>query len=560
MKISSRCFLLLCCFLFLGANKSGEFKFIGINQPEILINAQQRLLDVINKNPSAQTKTEQLRIEVENAVSPYGYFQPQVSINLQSKVIVVELGKPLKISELQIKVIGEGCNKFEIKHAIKKLPLKKNEILNTNEYEKAKSVLLKTAENLGYIKAFFEESQIIIDKQQYTSKMILTFNTGPQYYFGQILFAPTNISPALLHRYAPFQYGQSYSADKILEFNNNLLSSGYFQQVNVNPSIKNTSDVPINLSLKAVKHYSYTLGAGYGTDTGPRGVASFKVVPVNRRGHKLNLFLKGSFTENTFQTQYVIPGNNPVNDQYSIGGGLSTFNYSNSYSNSLLFSFAQQHTLKNFQRFLSINELLERYNYFTEKTQSHSLLYPKAVITWSKVTDELFSPSGYNITILGLAASKFLLSEINLAQGQIDGKVALMVEPIKTRLYFHGIQGITAINNPDQIPVSLSQLLGGTTNLKGYSYNSIGPGKLQTYAGIEVQKKIYKNWFLVGLFDMGNVYKPYNTPTKYDVGVGLMWASPFGLIKVGAAQPITHSFNRIPNSSPRLFINAGTDL
>ena len=142
----------------------------------------------------------------------------------------------------------------------------------------------------------------------------------------------------------------------------------------------------------------------------------------------------------------------------------------------------------------------------------------------------------------------------------LDAKLAFTLAPLRTRFYLHGIQGFTNINNVNNIPLSLAQLLGGATNLKGYSYNSLGPGKIMSYGGIELQKETFKKWYLLGFFDSGDVYKPSVREFKHDLGIGLMWVSPVGPIKIGVAQPVTNSLARTPGSSPKLFINMGPDL
>ena len=284
------------------------------------------------------------------------------------------------------------------------------------------------------------------------------------------------------------------------------------------------------------------------------------MIPVNRLGHKFNAIAQGSFEENALQAQYIIPGFNPVIDNYSLSGGATNLDYNSGHSNALLLSLAQQHVRTDYQRILSINGLNDRYNYTDYNTTIKSLIYPKAIFSWNKTSDPLFSPSGYNVTINGLAATKALLSQVNMAQIAIDAKVAFTVDIIRTRLYLHAIQGATLIDDVNQIPLSIAQLLGGSGNLKGYNYNSLGPGKIISYGGVEIQKETFKKWYLLGFVDGGDVYNPDEKDFKYDVGVGLMWVSPIGPIKIGLAQAIDHNFERIQERSPKLVINMGPDL
>jgi translocation and assembly module TamA len=101
--------------------------------------------------------------------------------------------------------------------------------------------------------------------------------------------------------------------------------------------------------------------------------------------------------------------------------------------------------------------------------------------------------------------------------------------------------------------------LGGTDNLKAYSFNSIGPGKIITYGGFEIQKEFKKNWYLVGFYDAGDVYNPSIKNIQYNIGGGLMWVSPIGPIKVGLAQAVNNKMERIGHN-PRLVISMGPDL
>lgn len=547
--------------ILLNAAKLPHVNIIGINGP-LLLNVQHRLGEVYKGKSIPQQPPDELQTQVAKALYPYGYFNANISIIPSDGQLKIRVspGPQLRITTLTTKIVGEGANDVEILHALNALPLHVGQPLESELYEQAKNNLSSAAEDQGYLHAAFETSQLLIDTKRYTANIILILNTGPRYYFGQIKFAPTNISPKLLHRFVPFKYGQPYSTAQVLKFNSNLASSGYFSAVNVNPAIGATRDVPLTVSLQPSKRINYSVGVGYGTDTGPRGRLGLSVIPVNQAGHKFNAIAQGSMVQNTVQGQYIIPGANPVNDNYSITGGLTNLNYSAGRSRAVLLGLAQQHIVTNYQRTLSINGLNERYNYTNFPTYNETVVFPKAVLTWSKTTDTLFSPSGYKITFNGLAASTAMLSQVSLAQASIDARAAYTLDMIRTRFYLHAIQGGTAINNIEHLPLSLAQLLGGAEDLKGYSYNSIGPGKIASYAGIEIQKETIKKLYFLGFFDAGNVYNPSERNTKYDTGIGLMWVSPVGPIKIAVAQAINQRFQRSTDHQPKLVINIGPDL
>lgn len=557
-----RFILILCCLPLLNAAALPNFQINGIDG-ELLLNVQRRLTELYQAKVITNQRPEELTLQIEKALYPYGYFKPKITIASANNTILnihIMPGPQMHITSLVVEVAGEGANNPKIQQTLHSLPIKSGQPLINAQYEDAKDKLTVTAESEGYLHASFEKAEVLVDKQEYTAKITLLFTTGPRYYFGQLRFDPTYISPDLLRRFVPFKYGQPYSNEEMLTFNSNLAASGYFKSVNVKPTIQDEPLVPIDVSLKPSDRVSYSLGAGYGTDTGPRGLAGIHVVPVNRAGHKFNAIAQGSFEESALQAQYIIPGFNPVIDKYSISGGVTNLNYNSGDSTAFLLSVAQQHALSNYQRILSINALNEHFGYTGFTTIQKSLIYPKAIFSWNNTTDPLFSPSGYNITLSGLAANKAILSQVNVAQASIDGKVAITIDPIRTRLYLHGIQGVMQTNNIYQVPLSLAQLLGGAGNMKGFSYNSLGPGKIITYGGVEVQKETFKKWYLLGFFDSGDVYNPTPRAFQYDVGAGLMWVSPVGPIKIGLAQQVDNKLNRISGRTPKLVINMGPDL
>ncbi|MFY7698510.1 MAG: autotransporter assembly complex protein TamA [Legionella sp.] len=560
MNIIYRTLLIFSFPVLLIAAKPIDFKVTGIHG-DLLSNVQERLVELYQQKSIATDSLETLKQQIAKAMHPYGYFQPDIAIVRNKRLYIsINPGRQMLISDINVKIIGDGENNNEIKQVLQILPIQKGQVLNNNSYNKAKELLVSAAEQQGYLHANFVKSQLIIDKKKYTARIDLIFDTGHQYYFGQIHFDPTYISPELLHRYVRFKHGEIYSTEDILAFNSHLNNSGYFKTVDVKPLISDDSHVPIRVNLQPIDRANYSLGLGYGTDTGPRGRTGLHIVPINPSGHKFNAIVQGSLKENALLAQYLIPGKNPVTDNYAISGSLSNFNYSTGYSNSYLLSLGQQHRENDSQRILSINGLHERYNYDTEAKSEKNLLFPKLSFTWRQADEPLFSTNGYNINLIMQGSSTLGLSDINFAQAVLDAKLAITVAPIHSRLFFHGIQGITQTHRLHDLPLSLAMLLGGADNLKAYGYNSIGPGKLMSFGSVEIQKETFEKWYLIGFVEAGSVYQPNNRLIKYDAGVGFMWVSPVGPIKISIAQGVDNHLHQVPNHIPKLVINMGPDL
>lgn len=552
--------VLLCAVMSLSDLHAATLNIRGV-QDAAKTNVEKHLQELEQIKRLSQFSNAELQEQILAALKPYGYFRATVIIqSLNASQIDVEInpGPVTLISRLDIQIIGPGAANEIIQNTRVHLPLTSGTPLLTEQYNQAKQNLLNAAESQGYMHANFKTNEISVDIAHNTAEIHLHLDTGPLYYFGPVHFDSNTISPILLQRYVPFSSGNVYSGDQILKLNNNLANSGYFSSVLVKPKIGDAVTVPVEVHLEPVPKYSYSLGAGYGTDTGPRGRAALHIIPVNRDGHKFNALAQGSFVQNALQAQYVIPGSNPIYDQYSITGNYSNLNYSAGYSNAWLLSLAQQHSLRQYKRVLSLNGLYEGFHYTLKPNTEQFLLYPKATFTLSKKEDLLFSPTGYTLTANALAASTTLLSTLNYAQTSLDAKGAYMFEPWRLRLYGHAIQGFTAIKDINQQPLSLALLLGGMDNLKAYSFNSIGPGRMLSYVGFELQKETKKNWYLIGFYDAGGVYDPNPRGFLHDAGAGLMWVSPIGPIKLGVAQALDSHGRR--SSSPRLVVSMGPDL
>lgn len=559
-KVKICLLLLFLCVPLHAAEVKSNLEIRGVTG-KVSKNIEKRLHTLEQVKPLNSFSQEELNDHILKAIQPFGYFKARIHTRVQANKISVfiQVGAPIHISSIKVELLGEGARNPQLLKTVKKIPLQVGDILLTESYNKAKQNIQNCAEHLGYLHGNFSTAQILIDEQQNLARITLIFDTGPLFYFGQVQFDPTNINPDLLHRYVPFRYEQAYSTEQVLKLNNDLTSSGYFSSVVVKPQVTDAQHVPVIVHLQPVEKYTYSLGAGYGTDTGVRGRAALHVIPVNRKGHQFNAIAQGSFTQNALQAQYVVPGENPVTDQYALTSNFSNLNYNAGYSNGLLLSLAQQHNTEGFKRSLSLNGLFESFSYTLQPNSKQFMLYPKATFTFNKVENPLFSPSGYNLTLNGLAASQLVLSRINVAQFSADAKAAFMIKPMGLRLYGHTLQGFTATSSINQLPLSLALLLGGADNLKAYSFNSIGPGKTITYAGFELQQEFRKNWYITGFVDAGSVYNPTPREMLYDAGGGLMWVSPIGPIKVGLAQPINNRWQRSA-SNPRIVISLGPDL
>jgi len=279
-----------------------------------------------------QSSTEAIQFWYQHSVSDikqtleaYGYFKPSIKCSLKKidaswdASYQISVGPPLKITALKISVEATKSDP-KITKLIANFPLHRGDIFRSEAYEDAKQKLLAKVVAEGYLSTYFSKHTILINRQAYTAKLILTLNTGPRYYFGPITFQQSILNNSLLQRYIPFKSGDAYSSTLLLKLQDNLSKSGYFQNVSIpdSPISKQSQNVPINFILTPRPSQQYTAGIGYGTDVGIRGTLGWESRYLNKAGHRLSIFSQLSKVQNSLQTTYTIPGKYPNTDNYNI--------------------------------------------------------------------------------------------------------------------------------------------------------------------------------------------------------------------------------------------------
>jgi translocation and assembly module TamA len=509
-------------------------------------------LDIDEKKGSfAGLKRKQaIKNAVLDATQPYGYYKPSTLI--AGNRLTISLGPPVYIHQIQLTINGPG--RYIYSRMRQKLPIDVNDIFNTENYNKTKQMLYDIAEQHGYLRSTMEISEALVDLKSMQVNITIRFDTGPLFHFGTIHFSPTPYDEAFLRRYLNFSSQENYSTEKLLKLNDNLNGSGYFRKVHVNPHIGKALSVPIDIRLKAKPSQYYTFGGGYGTDTGVRGRVGVNFLRVTRQGHTFQALLQGSQKQNALQAAYHIPGRDPVREQFAFNGNIFELRYPVGKSRGALFNAGYLYHSDKTRYTFMLNALNEEYTYTGQQKQSAFYLYPALRILTRKVSHPLFSKSGFNIEFKGQGATKDIKANEDYLQGVWNGKAAIWL-PTHTRLFGRVTLGATKVANLFQVPLSLQLLAGGSDTIRGYSYQSIGPGRKEIVYSGEVQQEVYHNWFITGFYDRGDVYDPTPLQYKNAVGAGLMWVSPVGPIRVSFARALD-----LADKPFKLVINMGPDL
>ncbi len=564
-------FFLLPCLAFARGYQL-RYSFSGFYGPA-LDNADKRFSMLVKNLPRPLTSQiindfyTQGPKNIRKAIAPFGYFKPEITGQLEQHgnawiaAYQIKPGPLLKITHLDVKITGPGRNLPGFRRLLRHFPVRQGQVLLTENYKKAKADLFNIAQKHGFLDATLTKHVIKINIKDYTADVILHFDTGHRYYFGPILFAKTPYAESLLRRYIPFKPGAPYSTDDLLTLQNNLSQSIYFNNVSVKPNQKRARNyhVPVKVYLQPKKSQQYSLGAGYGTDTGIRGSAGWEWRRVTSTGDYLQAIAQVSQIQNAFQLRYIIPGRNPVTDHYSIFAGLNTnqpgegeytlLSAGGNYVQALL-GFIQTITLSYQKERFKLAPFAPRYN-----TQ-----YFIPSINWQRTqtNNKINTDNGYRV-FLNVEGGQSLQDSNQFLQAELQAKYIHTILD-NTRIIARTELGATTVKRLTTLPLSVRFFAGGANSVRGYTYQVLGPGKYLIVGSIELQQRVYKQFYAAVFFDAGNAFNTGPWKMNRSAGIGIVWRSPLGPMELTVARPFDNDPSPKFIKSLRVQFTMGPDL
>ncbi|MCW5589921.1 MAG: BamA/TamA family outer membrane protein [Legionellales bacterium] len=503
---------------------------------------------------------------IKIALQPYGYFTPhitshlqRISPNLYHANFTIDPGVPTIIREIQVKISGEGANLALWQRLRARLPIKVGEVFNSENYEKSKQLLSDAANRRGFLHAKFHVSEVQVNTDTHTAVIVLQFDTGIRYYFGDFHFQQSAYSERFLRRFIWLKPGDPYSPSEVTRLQQNLVNSGFFQQVNVTPEEINPNQpiIPVNIQLAPLAARQYLIGGGYGTDTGIRGTLGINFRRVTKTGQQFKGLIQGSQKNSSLITEYTIPGNDPLTERYAISGVVENSRPQSFQNRVKKISVSYITSPTYWQRTIALSyqqDINQNADFINRHTHS---LYPSLTYFYLNARDPIYSPNGSKISISTLAGAQYLGSSTSFAQIQTMGK--LIISPWDgTRFLFRGNLGFTAVKDSRNLPLSMRFFAGGTNSVRGYGFEDLGPGTFLLIGSAEAQQRIYGKWYISTFLDSGNAidHFPKLNDLKRAVGAGLVFVTPVGPIELSLAKPIHDPFNK----KWRLQFTVGPDL
>lgn len=501
------------------------------------------------------------------AMQAFGFFEPAFSytINKNNLTILVVLGPATKTQSVNVEINNNDKELSELKDAKTKILKLRGQTFSSQQYQQAKNHLLSTATKLGYLDATYTKHQVLIDRELNIANIHLSLATGRRYHFGPFSHQGSAINETLINKWVSWRVGERYDANKILELQKRLLDSGFFKSV----ILKQQKD-PLSAQLavhgvfKMANANRINIGAGFGTDTGPRVKLGWQKPWINKKGHSTDVGIGKSEVRSYLASQYKIPRYKINESFWQINFNVADEDYEDTTSvqQNIGLSYVRPLT-KNWKASFTTKYALEQFTQGNENGRSE-LLIPGVGFSFKQTKGGLVPYAGKSITFNLEAANDSLLSDASFVRAV--GHARWIVSRKKHRLY-SGLQlgGIYLYDSSElsDIPSSLRFFAGGDQSIRGYDYKSLSPqdssgeltgGQYLGLARLEYAYQFHRSWRAALFVDGGSAFNRLDDRFYYGPGFGIHWLSPIGAIRFDIG------FAASDDNGVRLHINLGPEL
>jgi translocation and assembly module TamA len=531
--------------------------------------------------------------EVQSALRPFGYYDPTVHSDIANAgkgdwrvTVDIDPGPPVLLDLIDVEVHGVGEQDPLFTRITEHLPMHRGDRLNHATYENLKGELQRTAATYGYLDAKLTRSELVVDPQNHKASIALQMQTGERYRFGETTIVQTVVNDALVRRYLRYRKDEPFDLTEILRTQFALDDAQYFANLEVLPGEPDRTAhvVPVNIKADPNRRNWYSVGAGYATDTGPRGTLSWENRRINSRGHRFNVIVQAAqVTRYQVQSNYIIPIGDPAVEKLTLQGVVEQRDLADVTTRSEYLQPGITKVSGNWQ-YVWFVQAMKTTSESAAETRTDRMLIPGIDIA-SVPKGYLGEPIFQHGLFLELKGADGIVgTNTRFIQAHLTGVRVFNFYP-KWHLLLRDEIGATVVSRFSELPAVERFFAGGDNSVRGFAYNSLSPteavcdqtqqpvrdvngnctvqkgtvkvgGKDIITGTVEVIRDLPRNFGIATFFDYGNAFDRFGgTPLEYSVGVGFRVRLPVVTLGVDIAQPISR-----PGASPRLHINFSPKL
>jgi translocation and assembly module TamA len=515
--------------------------------------------------------------ETRAALEPLGYYEPEVTYETAHEgdewrvTIHVKPGRPVRLSEVSVNVIGPGVDERAIQEVIEAQELKPGLRLNHGTYEQVKGALLRAAKNDGYLDAHLTKNELIIDRVERRATATIEVDTGKRYSYGEIHTAQDVIDDDSMRRMLRMKQGDPYTLDSLLRTQYVLDDSQYFSLVNIETGTvdREALTVPVTVTAEPNRRHRFATSLGYGTDTEVRGKFTWDNRRVNRDGHRLKVELLGSSIIKELSTRYVIPVMDVALEKLEFTANVVDEEIGDTESRRGEVGSGLTQVMGRWQRVLFVRLSNETTTEADGTRNTAFYVFPG--ISYSTLPSYIVGGKvrPYRLYFELRGSPTTLGSDASFLQFRFQGERVFDFAQ-RWHLDLRTELGTTRLesNRDDEIldlPASQRFFAGGDRSVRGFELNELSPrdengdsigGKHLATGTIEVTRDLPRNFGIAAFYDIGNAFDDFANPEfEYSVGLGVRYNIAVATFGVDVAQPLSES-----GRNPRVHLYISTQF
>lgn len=505
---------------------------------------------------------------VRNLVGTLGYFSPDIRITREGGVnqrptivVAVDPGEATLTGAVAIDFTGDIADSSDPDAIAQRSEIRRDWRLPTGQrftqdaWDGAKTQALRQLVARRYPAGKLDYSLADVDAPARTAGLSVKLDSGPLYRLGPMqVTGVERYDPVLVPRLARLHAGAIYNQSQLVEAQQRLASSGYFDSayIFVDPE-SDPLAAPVQVQVREAKLQKVILGVGITTDSGPRASVEHthqRVPGVGWRAvTKLQMEKKNPFA----QTEWTaIPDED--NWRWVALGRVERLDDNELITQAQRLRFGRTQAGDRIDRNMYLQYDRARVHGAGQlgntaaDTGDGSALTANYVWTGRYFDSVPFPSRGYGLgfelgggTTLGQDRQPFTRTV-----GRWLGIKSLE----RGRIAMRAEAGAVLARDTARIPSTQLFRTGGDATVRGYGYRDIGikldngiigPGRYLAVGSVEWQRPMVRNgvtteWENTLFIDAGAVAdKPQDLRPSVGVGTGVRWRSPIGPLQIDLA-------------------------
>lgn len=503
---------------------------------------------------------------LRRAYEAKGYYNAKLTYDLTlneedglvSAKIDVEEGKPVRFAEIDVRVSGSATPSRD---ALGKSFPKEGDVFVEKNYLAGEQILRTYFLDRGHAHAQ-SKRHAEVDPNRLAASVEYEAEPGPVASFGETdVVGLEKVNEKIVRRELTYSLGDRFDASALRESRARILALELFSAVRITPVLDgpDPSVVPIRIEVEESPPRDIRIGAGYGTDEGPRGQMTWRHHNWLGGGRQLSISLTGSLITNEAAATLVQPylfsseRNRGVVSAKLFHENEDTYNRAATQ----LIPRIERHLLPNLTGFagyrLEYDDLSSVNDETIDKIGGYDprgiLSGPIFGLTWDSRDDPLDPSTGEVVSFDFLQAGVPWGGTYKFWRGTMLAKKYVSIS-WKTVLAGRVKIGLAdSIGSIGNLPLFERFYAGGEHSVRGYARRRLGPlseGKDEAVGGrslfegsVELRRAIWGNLGGALFVDFGQVslkaFDPPITDVEFSTGFGISYDTPVGplLLDVG---------------------------